>query len=269
MFNDYRYAKESNWLKKLLAFFVLYKCLYWIIDFELLFSDNNIIYHNSVQLPSWKNVVFVLFNHPTPLISGLFIALSIALALYVVFFNKQHRIVFFILWLAISNLNNNTFCTLTGGDSLLQVLLFLCIFLSNTQRKENSVLGDLDMAFHNMGITALQIQVCLVYFLNAVAKLADSDWINGNAVSDTLALHEFSLPFLYQSNTTIDLVLNYTVILYQLLFPVLVWIKKIKKWYLLLGVFQHLYIAFILGLPSFGLIMILAYAAFYAPFKKT
>ncbi|MBK7668370.1 MAG: HTTM domain-containing protein [Sphingobacteriaceae bacterium] len=269
MFNDYRYVNESSWLKKLMAFFVLYKCLYWIIDFDLLFSAENIIYHNTVQLPWWKNAVFVLFNHPTPLVSVLFIAAAIAFSLYIVFFLGLSSNCVFLLWLVVSNLNNNAFCTLTGGDSLLQVLLFLCVFLSNTERKENVVLGDLDIAFHNLGITALQIQVCLVYFLNAVAKLADSDWMNGNAVSDTLALHEFSLPFFYQSNTTIDLVLNYTVILYQLLFPLLVWIKKIKKWYLLLGVVQHLYIAFILGLPSFGLIMILAYAAFYAPFKKT
>ena len=61
------------------------------------------------------------------------------------------------------------------------------------------------------------------------------------------------------------MLLNYTVIAYQLLFSVFVWIQPLKKWFLLIGVVQHLFIAFILGLPSFGLIMIVAYAVFHKP----
>jgi len=38
---------------------------------------------------------------------------------------------------------------------------------------------------------------------------------------------------------------------------------------LLLGIIQHLFIAFVLGLPSFGFMMIISYAIFYVPIKKT
>ncbi len=251
-----------------MAFFTLYTCLYWIIDFRLLFSENSIIFHKVVQLPWWKNGAFILFNNPTAVISALFIGLTIALAFYILFFKAYHRLAFFILWLSISNINNNVFCTMTGGDGLFQLLLFFCVFLGTSQNKEETFNAGFDIALHNFGITAIQIQVCIVYLLNAIAKLMDPDWLGGLAVADTLALKEFSLPFLYHPNETLAMFLNYAVIFYQLFFPVLVWIKKIKKPYLILGVIQHLFIAFIMGLPSFGLIMIMAYAAFYSPFKK-
>jgi hypothetical protein len=54
---------------------------------------------------------------------------------------------------------------------------------------------------------------------------------------------------------------------YQLLFPVLVWIKKIKKMFLLLGILMHLYIAFVMGLVEFGSVMIISYIIFW-PIKK-
>ena len=269
LFSRYHWQAETRWFKKLIVFFALYKCLYWIVDFQLLFSANNIIYHNSVQLPWWKNAVFFLFNHPTPFASGLFIGLTILLSVYILILQRYHRIVFFILWLLICNINNNVFCTMTGGDGLFQALLFFCIFLGSDQKQEKSVRSDLNIALHNFGITAIHVQICIVYFLNAMAKLWDADWMQGHAVTGALALHEFSLPYLYNSTETMNGFLNYSVILYQLLFPVLVWMKKIKKWYLLIGVLQHLFIAFAMGLPSFGLIMILSYSAFYTPFKKS
>ena len=267
-FKERYYDVESKWLKKALAIYTLYKCLYWIINFSLLFSENNIIYHNGVKLSWWKDPVFFLFNHPTNTLATVFIAIAILLALYVLLFKKHHRISFFILWFLISNINNNVFCTMTGGDVLFQHLLFFCIFLSNNESKQGAI-NDLDIAVHNTGVIALHVQICLVYFLNGIAKIQDADWMNGNAISDSLAVHEFSLPAYYGCKGVFVATLNYLVIWYQLLFPILVYIKKIKKWYLLTGILQHLFIAFILGLPSFGLIMIVAYCIFYVPFKKT
>lgn len=158
---------------------------------------------------------------------------------------------------------------MTGGDSLFQHLLFFCVFLSTGESKKDGAINDLDIAVHNTGVIALHLQVCIVYFLNAIAKLNDADWLKGTAVSDALAIHEFSLPAFYAAKGIFYVAMNYLVILYQLLFPVLVYVKKIKKWYLLFGIVQHLFIAFVLGLPSFGFIMILAYTIFYVPIKKS
>ena len=257
------------WMKNGMVIYALYKCSYWLTNFSLLFSTDNIIYHNNVQLSWWKNAAFLLFNHPSPLCAGIFIGLTFLTAIYILFDSKFHRLAFFLLWLLVSNINNNVFSTMTGGDVLFQHLLFFCIFLSNAKAKEGAVMTDLDTVFHNSGVIALHIQVCLVYFLNALAKLSDVDWVNGNALSDSLAIHEFSLPLFYESKGIFTATLSYLVIGYQLFFPALVYIKKVKRLYLLLGAVQQLFIIFILGLPSFGLIMIAAYTIFYSPSKKT
>jgi hypothetical protein len=268
LFKERYYAVESKWLKNALAIYALYKCLYWILNFSLLFSENNIIYHNTVKLSWWKDPIFSLFNHPSSSWSAVFISGTIFFSLFVLLFRKHHRICFFLLWFLVSNINNNVFCTMTGGDALFQHLLFFCVFLGNNEPKQG-VINYLDIAVHNTGVAALHVQICLVYFLNGIAKLADADWLNGNAISDSLAVHEFSLPLFYECKGTFSATLNYLVIWYQLLFPALVYIKKIKKWYLLIGIVQHIFIAVVLGLPSFGLIMIAAYTIFYVPFKKT
>lgn len=252
-----------------MAFYAIYKCLYWLFDFQLLFSENSIIYHNNVHLPAWKNTVFLLFNHPTANWALFFILLSLLAALGILVFRKFHGMCFLILWLTINNIHNSVFCTMTGGDSLFQLLLFFCIFLKSNSAVNTPFWKDVQVSFHNLGVTAIQIQVCIVYFLNALAKLWDVDWIGGNAVADSLALHEFSLPVFYNAGSFWSSFLGYSVIVYQLLFPFFIWVKKIKKWFLCIGVLQHLFIVFIMGLPSFGLIMIVAYSAFYSPFKKT
>lgn len=192
-----------------------------------------------------------------------------AAALYVLFSGKALRLAFFILWFGIMNINNNVYCTLSGGDYLFQHFLFFCIFLSNGSPKQSQLYSSLDTALHNTGVIAMQVQVCLVYFLAGYAKVIDADWLNGTAVNDVFSVRDYSLPFLYGSDAAFGKELNFLVIGYQLLFPILVWIDRIKKWFLLFGVLQHLFIAFVMGLPSFGFIMIIAYAIFYAPGRQT
>lgn len=133
-------------------------------------------------------------------------------------------------------------------------------------KKENLV--ELDKAFHNLGVSAIKIQICLVYFISGLAKLLDVDWQSGNAISQIFMVQDFSLPWMYESlykNTSALKLLNYFILGYQLLFPILIWFKKIKKPFLFVGILMHLYIALIMGLPTFGFIMIIAYSIFYFP----
>jgi hypothetical protein len=53
------------------------------------------------------------------------------------------------------------------------------------------------------------------------------------------------------------------VLAYQILFPAVVWFKKIKKPFLILGILMHVYISLVMGLVLFGLIMIICYAIFW------
>lgn len=268
-FDELRAFRESQWLRRLLALYVIYKCVYWILDYKLLFGADAIVYKNAISLPFWQKPAFLLFWSDSATLPVSFLGITFIVALYALISKNTFRLAFFILWFCIVNINNNIYTTLSAGDFLLQHLLFFSVFLSDGTAKSTPFKNGIDISFHNAGIIALRLQVCIVYFYAAYAKLLDIDWMNGTAVNTTLSVHEYSLPVFYGSHSVIGKVLDYLVIVYQVLFPALVWIKKIKKWYLLAGVLQHLFIAFVLGLPSFGFIMIVAYTIFYVPGNKT
>ena len=267
-FDELRSFNESKWLRKLLAVFLIFKCVYWGLDYGLLFGENSAVYKNLVSLPFWQKPAFFLYWSGSIVLPRGFLIVAFLSALYILVSKRHLRLVFFIVWFCIVNINNNVYITLSAGDYLFQHLLFFSIFLSDGKEKSTPLKSGIDISFHNAGMIALRLQVCIVYFYAAYAKLLDQDWMNGTAVNGTFSAHEFSMPFLYQSNGLTGIVLGYLVIGYQLLFPLVVWMKKIKKWFLLIGVLQHLFIAFVIGLPSFGFIMIIAYAVFYAPRTK-
>lgn len=268
-FNKLYAFDEAVLTRKALALFALYKCLFWIIDYHLLFPEQSMVYKHLTFLSVWQWPAFILYRSHSAVVPMLFLGLVIIMALYILFSKKTFRLASFILWICVVNIINNTYCATTAGEMLFQHLLFFCVFLSDGTSKANLFWNEVDAAFHNSGMIAMRLQVCLVYFYAALAKLFDQEWLNGDAVNMTLAVHDYSLPALYGGLGSSGKTLAYLVLAYQLFFPVLVWFKRIKKWYLLIGILQHLFIAFVIGLPSFGLIMILSYAVFYSPFKKT
>ncbi len=264
LFEDFRNKEEARFLQRLLGMFLVYKCLYLLLNYSLLFSESSIIYQNDVHLSWWRQAVFVLFNSESTALAFIFLIIALFSAIAVVLTPRYSRLLFFILWFTINNINNKIFSTLSGGDHLLQHFLFFSIFLSGNFGENQ--FSEVSKVLHNTGLIALKIQLCFVYAFAGYTKLLDPDWMNGTAISDVFMINDFSLPAYYNIQPgLLTSFLNYTVIAYQLLFSVVVWIKPLKKWFLLIGVIQHLFIAFVLGLPSFGFIMIVAYAIFHKP----
>ena len=79
-------------------------------------------------------------------------------------------------------------------------------------------------------------------------------------------LEYFILPglreLLFQAPNFIFLVLAWSAILTEILFPFLVWSAKTKKWILLAGICMHAFIAIGMSLPDFGLVMLIPYLLF-------
>lgn len=274
LFSDYRALHEAKWLRRLLYVFLLYKCLYLIIDFDVLFSAQNFVYKHQVALGSVKKIIYLLYYSQSSCFAGVLILAVSVLAVNGLFLNYFSRLCAILIWLIVCNINSAVYTSLTAGDYLFQLLLFFNIFLSGQKQIKNNVWREVDIALHNFGVLALKVQICFVYLMTGLAKLNDSDWLSGNAMVLICRTEEFGIPFLYNhifSHHVLLKLTGYFVIAYQISFSFLVWIKKIKKSFLLIGIIQHLYIAFIMGLPSFGIIMIFAYSIFYFPSlnKKT
>ncbi len=148
----------------------------------------------------------------------------------------------------------------TGGEVLVCILLFYMIFM--TEKKQLSISENI---VNNTVFVALLVQVCILYFFSTFFKLFDENWINGKALSYVSEISYYTTSWFRDTtrfSSGLSAALTYSVLIYQALFPILVWFKKIKIPFLFYGVILHLGIAFGMGIFSFGIIMIICYLLF-------
>ena len=261
LFDKINQPREVKWFQNALALFLLYKVVIYFSQIEALFSSNAFIYNHPYNSHSYIDVAFVLTNFFTPQLA--FIALSIIGIVSILTLFKISNYVFkILLWLTVINLNNYLYPIITSGDYLLNQLLLFNIFLNPTISKEISFISDLKTVTHNISLLGIKVQICLAYLVAALFKLYDADWLSGQAIHQIIQIPVFSCALLQSIPTGILLISTWFVILYQLLFPVLVWNQKFKIYILSLGIIQHLVIALAMGLFSFGILMMLSYILF-------
>ncbi|MFO0321291.1 MAG: hypothetical protein ACK504_02555 [Bacteroidota bacterium] len=260
LFDFKKQSREVKWFKNALSLYLLYKVFIYIFLFSELFSNNRLIYHFIKQTNSLIDIAFFLNIHYSQSFALILIFL-IAIFSFLELLNVSNYFIRFMLWIIMNNMSNFLNATLTAGDYLLNLFLFFNIFLSHKTYR-HLVLNELTTAFHNISLIALKIQICLVYFLSACYKLSDVNWLNGSSVYKIFQIPEYSNSLFEALPYWICVIGTYLVLFYQLSFIVTVWIKPIKKYVLIFGIFLHLIIAFGLGLFNFGVIMILAYIPF-------
>lgn len=268
-FSEYNFSNQALRFKQLLYLFLSIKAIYWLCYYDLYFGQNAIAYSKTYSLGVLKDIAFLLYNNKATS-SGYYFITGIFVSLLLSYFIKKIPFLFeFIIWLLVINIHNKIYSTLTGGDYLLNQFLFFNCFISKPYTTNLSWQSSLSRFFHNFGVLAIIIQIQLVYVVAAIAKLYSTDWINGLAIIKLDPVEHYHMFCnLHLTNNFVGYIINYLVLLYQLLFPVLIWINKFKKPFLVIGILTHLYIAFVIGIVGFGLIMLFAYIFFW-PNKKT
>lgn len=269
-FSDYNFKTRSLWFKRLLWLFLVIKCIYWIQYFDLLFGKNSFVFLKEFDAGLLTNTAFILNKpqHSELCIWALVLLMTLSLLSLM---NLKIMFVFdFLIWFLVINLHNRIYPTLTGGDYLLNQFLFFSIFIQTGFANVVNWKNHFKTFLHNFGVSAVLLQVCYVYVVSGITKLYDQDWMNGEAVAMISQIDHYSLSsrLTFDVNSIFAKILNYLVILYQLMFPVLIWITKIKKPLIIFGIIIHLYIAIVMGLVNFGLLMLIAYVYFW-PSKET
>lgn len=265
-FSDYHLKAQTLWFKRLLYLFLIVESLYYLNYYDLLFGANSIVTVTPGEPGYFKHFAFVLYNSDYAGLGFYFLIAILLLSLLQLFTRKFSFVVNFILWLLMINIHNRIYPTLTGGNNLLNQFLFFNCFLSATFLKDEQWQTQLKIAFHNLGLLAIILQICLLYLFSAVAKFSDPEWLSGQAITTICQIARFSLfssPAYINSWKPILVFINYLVLFYQLLFPAFIWFSKIKKPFLIMGIIMHLYIAFFMGLVSFGFVMMLGYVFFW------
>ncbi|MEO0403714.1 MAG: HTTM domain-containing protein [Bacteroidota bacterium] len=149
-----------------------------------------------------------------------------------------------------------------GGYLLMLMFSFYCIPFSFLSRWVPSNVAA------NLGYLASRWQVILVYVIAGYYKLTGEDWMDGSAIGRTLYLEAFVSDF--TRNTLFQVpfflkALTWVGLFYQVTFPFVIWFKRVKIPFLLIGLGFHLGISIVLGLWDFGTAMIIGYVLFWNP----
>lgn len=251
---------EVGWFQRTLSCFLIYKCLVYLCQFNALFSDDALIYNKPANAGVINNFAFMLTNHYSVTVALASVIVLLVLSLWSLF-NYSNYVSRFIVWLLVINVSNYLYPTLTAGDNLLNQLLFFNIFFT-TKKYQNVVLTDLSIALHNMALLAIKMQVCLLYLLAGLFKWQNADWLGGNAIGYIAQIPEYSNLFLQSLPLWLCVAMTYATMSYQLMFPLLVFVKPLKKYVFLFGIIQHVVIGLAMGLFSFAMIMMMSYILF-------
>lgn len=265
-FGELKGVRQVLLFRKVVSFLILYRLISAGIHFSFFYSSTHAIYLKPLVLASWKDLFNLLIIYDSSGLRILFLVLSGILAI-LLFLDRLGFSLRVLLFFLIVNLHNFIYPSLTGGDFLFFQFLFWNIFFFIKPDNKKKWLQDFQYLSHHVSFLSIRLQICLAYGIAAYFKCIDPEWLNGTAVSTTLQVDMFSLPFFQNITVSVALFMTYFTLLYQVLFPVTVWIKPIKKYILIIGIVQHLFIALVMGLPWFSAVMITGYI-FFLDFNK-
>lgn len=161
------------------------------------------------------------------------------------------------------------------GVDLISVffLFFLCFsdLRTSSLAGENQVGSDVRSLMGSVAYRLAQLQLCLIYAFGGCEKLRGSHWWQGEAVWDMMAniqIARFDATWLAHFPSLI-VIMTFAALIWEIYFPVLVWVKVLRPYVLLMGVIMHLTIMIAVDLPYFSLLMISTYVLFLEPAQVT
>lgn len=269
-FDDYRKQKSARWFKNLLYIFLIFKCFLWLLNYDILFGEHSLSLSYNAPASFVKSFAYIIYLSKNNTIALWCICSVLLFSTVSLIGKRSYLLIDILIYILVLNLDIKIYTTSTAGESLLVNMCFLSAWLRKEFSSSNRTYDQIKIFMHNVSLIALTLQVCIVYAYSALAKWYDADWISGESVYLTSKAFHYSRSFIVNhvdSFHFITILITYILLIYQTLFPFLVWIKKTKNYFLLFGALMHLYIAFIMGLFFFGWIMVISYVLFI-DFKK-
>jgi hypothetical protein len=119
----------------------------------------------------------------------------------------------------------------------------------------------------NLAIRLTQIHFCVIYAYAGLSKLQGGAWWSGEAVwlaFANLEYQSFDMTWVAWYPWVSDL-MTHSTILWEVSFPALVWVRPIRPLVLLIGFAMHAGIGGMMGMWTFGLIMVFGHVSFWPP----
>jgi hypothetical protein len=152
-----------------------------------------------------------------------------------------------------------------NGADLVQFMLALwCIPIAMKPALKSETGNIVQKACYNAGIILCQLQIIFIYLVSGFDKLTSDVWRSGDAIDYIIHLQNLFNPAFAGifEHPALQLALSWTVIIFELAFPVLVWFDKTRIPILIIGLLFHLFIWVVMSLPDFAITMVIPYILF-------
>jgi hypothetical protein len=179
---------------------------------------------------------------------------ALAVAALGLVFGRWERLAAAVAWLCFFSIGTRLRAINDGGDNVATLaLMFSGLLLPN----KSVAPSRLAIWCHNVGVSLLWFQICLLYVTSGMAKLAGNVWRDGTALYYISNVQWFAHPvsmeiFKYAIPATIA---AYATMIHQIWFPFAV-ATRLRLVWLVFGMTFHLAIATLMGLISFSCFMI-------------
>ncbi|MCW3464592.1 hypothetical protein [Chitinophaga nivalis] len=234
---------------------------------ELLYGTHSfLVAQNDILLTSIGVNIQYLREHYFVLI----ILYTTLVILYLLGIGRNLTAIFVFLLVELFQRMNNI--NLNGGDNLLKFMLlylsfantfqYLVLFNSHKVKKDPAVCNMLT----NLAAYSIMFHLCLAYFISGISKAHADVWYNGVATYYTFSLERFkgtSYNEAIVSNGWIVLITTYATLLFELYFPVLIWVRKLRIPLIIVGICLHMGIYIFMMIYGFQIIFILTYGLFF------
>lgn len=245
-----------------LAFHIFKKYVFYLPYMEDLFGKSS--FHQNYN----DVIIFNLGigNEHGLLIITIILALSVLMA-----FGVGKNVTVLLLFITVDIIQRLNGYLLNGGDNFLKFILLYMAFVNSFTRfalsPKPKITDNNSWAFllHKGGLLSIKIHLCLIYFISGLAKANAKVWYNGVATYYTLNLERFaatSYNKVLSQNGYFVTLSTYATLLWELAFPLTVWISKLRIPTLVLGLFFHLGIYFLMMIHDFEILFMAAYGLF-------
>lgn len=274
-------------IRVLAGLMLFYTHAVWTLDLEAFFGEQSwlpreVIAHANLNGYSWS--VLNWCRTPAALWSMHLVALAIFALLTVGLWTRAASVLAFVFTVSYAHRTPGALYGLDQINSLLAMYLMVgpsgSRFSIDAWRARRVAtlptglvpvargsLHDSPSATTNLAIRLMQCHMCVIYLFAGLSKLQGLSWWNGFAFWGGIANQEYQtldLTWLADWPLVINALTHLTVA-FELSYCVLIWNRWPRPLVLLAAICLHLGIVIALGMPTFGLAMLIANVAFVSP----
>lgn len=266
--------QKENYKSFYLAFLRVALCCWLLKELFINWDSLDLLYGTSAFVEanaiSHRNFIYEIFTLAKGHHGWFIFAYTFVIALNLLGVGKHISAT--VLFLFVCLLQRLNMSIINGGDILARMILFYLIFAGSyhhfvlfKEKEDNTELKKIRNLISNFAALSIMLQLCMAYFSAGIYKLIDPVWFRGEATYYVMSMERYTGTgwnryIVHQR--WFDYIANYATLLFELLFPLLVWKKKFRRPLLAAGLLFHAFIYVFLMIYGFEVVFVLTYGLF-------